>query len=90
VAELKSAREQFEASETRKEEEFEAEEKRKDKEAKKQQKRDDKKSDSDIENKEIEVKTAAKTKIQSTFGGKSRVRVPTATGTKTQRRKRTN
>ena len=45
-------------------------------------------TDAEIENEEIKVKTLAKVKIQATFGGKSRVRVPTATGTKINRRKR--
>ncbi len=88
VAELKTAREKFDAEEVRKEEAFEAEEKRKDAEAKKEQKRKDKMTDAEIENEEIKTKTAAKTKIQATFGGKSQVRVPTATGTKNKRRRR--
>ena len=86
--EAEHAQEEFQASEARKEEEFDAEERRKDEAAKKEQKRKDKMTDAEIENEEIKTKTAAKTKIQATFGGKSRVRVPTATGSKTQRRKR--
>jgi hypothetical protein len=82
------AQEKFAAEEARKQTEFDAEEDRKGKAAKAQEKRDDRKSDKDIENEEIRIKTAAKTKIQATFGGKTRVRVPTATGTKMSRRRR--
>jgi hypothetical protein len=83
------AQEKFAADEDRKQREFDADEKRKDKEAKAQQKRDDKKSDADIAADEIKVKTAAKTRIHATFGGRSRVRVPTSTGTRVSRRRRT-
>jgi len=83
------AQEKFQAEEARRQEEFEAEEDRKTAAAKAQEKRDDRKADKDMENEEIKTKTAARTKIQSTFGSKTRVRVPTATGTKTRRRRRT-
>lgn len=88
TAELGHAEEEFQASEDRKEREFDSDQRRRDKESRAQLKRDDKKADADMDNEEIKTKTAAKTKIQSTFGSGSRVRVPTATNTKTRRRRK--
>ena len=56
-------------------------------ESRRQIKRDDKESDADIENKTDETK--AKIKVQATFGNATRQRVPTSTGTRSKKRRKT-